>query len=412
MEKDAKSRETAMNTYQKQIDEEMQQRKAEQDKNIKGLEVLRAQVEKTSDTEEAIRLMEEAGIDVKSKLSEEERKNKDALIELTKLYIASTKDHNEEDNKALRGLKEMDAQKKSEYADSTSDYLDWIVEGWGNKQMYQLTDTERALSNETVAAIAKYGENNYDGLDKNEKKIYDKIKEKGLDKAKNGILSWEDVDDIMNTMDDHKSEMRTLIKNALGDSEILQDFTLNRTAMNRLGNKAVYLNVDWQSAIDNYLSPATKEGVTDEQARSYLDKFKAATFTSSLDEITNGDTKKYIQNIIDTHNLGSYATGADYIKDNNQLAYLHEGEAVLTKAAANVLRNSTSHNVSTVYGVSDAIQNGSTLNKQGFSLIVSAINDQTVQLIAKMDQILAAVTSSKYTPKFNSKLVNLEGGVN
>ena len=109
--------------------------------------------------------------------------------------------------------------------------------------------------------------------------------------------------------------------------------------------------------------------------------------------------------------IKSYAIGSNYI-DTNQLAYLHEGEAVLTKAAANVLRNSTSHNVSTVYGVSDAIQNGSTLNKQGFSLIVSAISDQTVQLIAKMDQILAAVTSSKYTPKFNSKLVNLEGGVN
>lgn len=411
MEKEAKSRETAMNTYQKQIDEEIKQREISQDKQIRSLEVLKTQVEKTSDVEKAKQLLEEAGIATKEELQKAEYNNKDALVALTNQYIASTKTHNEEDNKALKGLKEMDAKVKSDYADSTSDYLDWIVEGAGNKKMYKLTDNERALSNETVAAIAKYGEKNYDSLDKNEKKIYDKIKSYGIENAKNGNLSWENIDDIMNTMDNNKSEMRTLVKNALGDSEILQDFTTNRTAMNRLGNKAVYLNIDWQSAFDNYLSPATQNGVTDEQARSYLDKFKAATFTSSLDEISNGEAKKYIQNIIDSHNLGSYAIGSDYIPADG-LSYLHEGEAVLTKSAADVLRSNTRFNASSVYGVSDAIQNGSTLNKQGFNLIVNAIHDQTAQLIAKMDQILAAVTQNKYTPKYNSKLVNLEGGVN
>lgn len=107
--------------------------------------------------------------------------------------------------------------------------------------------------------------------------------------------------------------------------------------------------------------------------------------------------------------FSSYATGTDYIEKNGEVAYLHEGEAVLTKPAATLLRANTDYNASSVAGVSDALTSSSTINSNGFNLVVSAINDQTTQLLSKMDQMLSIMSSGKTNTSYNSKLVNLEG---
>lgn len=107
--------------------------------------------------------------------------------------------------------------------------------------------------------------------------------------------------------------------------------------------------------------------------------------------------------------FSSYATGSDYIEKNGEVAYLHEGEAVLTKPAATLLRANTDYNASSVAGVSDALTSSSTINSNGFNLVVSAINDQTSQLLSKMDQMLSIMSSGKTNTSYNSKLVNLEG---
>ena len=108
--------------------------------------------------------------------------------------------------------------------------------------------------------------------------------------------------------------------------------------------------------------------------------------------------------------LSSYATGTDYVETNGQLAYLHEGEAVLTKTAANVLRSQTESDISSAYGVTDALTNSSQLNKEGFNIIASAITDQTAKLIAKMDQILRAINSGARTTSYNQDFVSLRSG--
>lgn len=106
--------------------------------------------------------------------------------------------------------------------------------------------------------------------------------------------------------------------------------------------------------------------------------------------------------------ISSYATGTDYVKANGQFAYLHEGEAVLTKSAATLLRTQTSENISTASGVNSALEANSSVSKEYITTIVTAINDQTAALIAKMDEIYQKIVAGNYRGRYSSSLVGLK----
>lgn len=106
--------------------------------------------------------------------------------------------------------------------------------------------------------------------------------------------------------------------------------------------------------------------------------------------------------------ISSYATGTDYVKANGQFAYLHEGEAVLTKSAATLLRTQTSENISTASGVTSALEANSSISKEYITTIVTAINDQTAALIAKMDEIYQKILANNYRGRYSSSLVELK----
>lgn len=106
--------------------------------------------------------------------------------------------------------------------------------------------------------------------------------------------------------------------------------------------------------------------------------------------------------------ISSYATGTDYVKTNGQFAYLHEGEAVLTKSAATLLRTQTSENISTASGVNSALEANSSVSKEYITTIVTAINDQTAALIAKMDEIYQKMIAGSYRGKYSASLVGLK----
>lgn len=106
--------------------------------------------------------------------------------------------------------------------------------------------------------------------------------------------------------------------------------------------------------------------------------------------------------------ISSYATGTDYVKANGQFAYLHEGEAVLTKSAATLLRTQTNENISTASGVNSALEANSSVSKEYITTIVTAINDQTAALIAKMDEIYQKMIAGSYRGKYSASLVGLK----
>ena len=72
---------------------------------------------------------------------------------------------------------------------------------------------------------------------------------------------------------------------------------------------------------------------------------------------------------------------------------------------------STDSDISTVQGVSDALSTSSSLTREGFNSVVSAISDQTSQLVAKMDQILSIISNGRVGSTYNNKLVDLKGGL-
>lgn len=403
MEEDAKSRASAMELYSEQIDSEMESREQEQDKQIRQLKILREQINKSTDLETAKQMLEEAGIASKKELEKAEYDNKDALLKLTDTYISATKQQNEESNKIHKDLLTMSSSQRTTYADKTVEYFDYIVKGIGQKKMYQQSDSERQTSEEIIRAIASYGNSNYDSLDDKTKKIVDKIRQTG---SGDGIgLNWEQIDDIINTMDNNKIESRTLIKRALGDDSILQDFTTNDIAMDRLGNLSQYIAIDLTTA-ETALNTALNSEVSKEKARDLLNQFKQATGVTDIKKLP-ADTQDLINKIISNYDLGSYATGSDYIHGTN-LAYLHDGEAVLTSSAAALLRSSTEQSISSAHGVSDALSARSTISKEQIASIVTAIQDQTTTLVTKMDDIYNKILASKYRPSYSSNMVGLK----
>lgn len=403
MEKQKEALGDSMVQMTEQIDNEIKEREKDQDKQMRQLKIAKEQVNRSTDLESAKRILIENGISTEEELQKAQYNNKEALLALTDTYIASTKKLNQDSNQITKDLKTMVAKDKSDYINSTKDFMSYLVKGVGQKKMYKIDDSERALTEETIRAVATYGKANYDKLDDNQKKIVDKIRNTG---SGDGIgLNWEEIDSIVNEMDNHKTEMGTLINAALGDSSILQEFSTNELAMQRLGNKSQYLGFDENKAA-SLLTQALESGVSDDRARSLLDQFKSVTMIDDVNKFPDA-TKEKINSIVTSHNLGSYAIGSDYISANGQLAYLHEGEAVLTKTAADILRSQTSASISTAHGVSSALLANSSMSTEHIASIVTAISNQTMQLIQKMDQIINSISAGRRISPYDQSMINL-----
>ena len=104
--------------------------------------------------------------------------------------------------------------------------------------------------------------------------------------------------------------------------------------------------------------------------------------------------------------IKSYATGNDYVEANGELAYLHEGEAVLTKSAAEQLRKNTDMSIATTAGVNDALDNQN-LSGAAINAITSAITSQTSAIIFKLDRIINLLSMNRNGSTYNNDMVNL-----
>lgn len=405
---EVKQREAANNVFKEQVESEMKERKKSQEDYINDLYVIRSKVKQAASDEDARRILLENGIASQEELTKEQNKSRDALINLTDAYIADTKARNDKDNKAVEVLKNMQAKDKEVYANDAWSYVDWLLgdNGW-NREINELGDQDREAAYKIVAAIAQYGENHYEGMSEKEKKVFDEIKKQGLDAAKEGNhdtgLNWESMDKIIDKMDSEEEASRALVRKAMSDGGILENYSKQSSIRNKFGKDA-YVNKDYSAAFDQFLLPASDPSLSDKKAKSYLESFKSATGLS-WDKIPEGDLKNYIQDIMSTHNIDSYAIGTPY-NTTEGLAYLHEGEAVLTATAADILRGNSNYNISTAAGVNDALNAKSSLTTENVQSIVTAISNQTMQLAAKIDQVIATIGANRRNP-FSSNMINL-----
>lgn len=381
---------------------------------IKNMKDVRKAIKDSITYEDARQIALQNGIVTQEQLDKATDKSIEGLLKLADISIEEQEDLNKFGESVSKSYNKMIKDAWDNKDDNVMNIINKAENGnafGGTNWSYKgLDDNDKAVMNQMAQLVMEAGGQDQAlfGLSDEEKKNMSWLIDKWGDHFKDGNFTEDDFGYLMEGND---KNARTVISKVLSSEWAKEQIGSE-------GEKGKYSSL--YKNFSNYYDISGMDSTTMnkeaqaaliagdiESAKNYLKKWKRNNI--SWDNLP----KDYQDELIKRYgnDIKSYAIGSNYIPADG-LSYLHEGEAVLTKSAADVLRSNTRFNASSVYGVSDAIQNGSTLNKQGFNLIVNAIHDQTAQLIAKMDQILAAVTQNKYTPKYNSKLVNLEGGVN
>lgn len=329
------SMEDSMIKYSKQVDDEVAQKEAQQKKEVNNLKVVEERARRMENTDNIKSLLIENGIATEKELQDERYNQKDALMSLTKEYIESTEKINKATNSAYKGLEKLEYGDKAEYANKSKEFMSYIMKGPGQKKMYEQGEDEREVTVGIIEAIWNSTKDNYDQLGDKEKDIVDKMKEYQTE-IEAGTLSWEAVDDIVNTMDNRKTETNNLISSAMSKDEITEQFASNKTIRERFGNIKQYISVD-NEKLANTLGKALENDTSKESARQLLDDFKDISGIQNYDDLPS-ETKEVVDQIINEKGLDSYKIGSNYIPFD-QIAQLHKGEAVLTAETTSDLKD-------------------------------------------------------------------------
>lgn len=345
---------------------------------IDSLNEARDSLLKSNDLEEQKQILINAGIATQEELTKAQYDNKDALIDLTDQYIASQQELNGAAENLVSQLENKDNEKQNQISTGMFDIL--------NKNYNDMSDTDKQ-------AAAEFGKKYYTWLQEqaangNEDAVYriNKIQEKGINLL-DGNFTKEDLDAIMHY--GVNSTSNELVRSFMVDADNVHNITTNEAVQSALGLSGSFSDTDWTTAAE-YITSAINSDDKD-TIDNYLKSAKAMGLTY---EVLNELSPELTQQLNDK-GISSYRQGTNEVPED-QLAYLHQGEAVLTASTANELRNLT-----------DTYRETTT---QSYNLD-AIIQSQTSSLITKMDEIIRAITTGTSTPtsdtnKASSKLWN------
>ena len=380
-----KINESQLEEMNKQVDEEISQRKEKQREQISAYTELRDEIISTNDVETAKRELLEAGMLTQEEYNDAQINSKDKLMDLTDEYINSAQKLNEASNAIYSEIHKEQNEDMDPYIQKTKEFMNSIVKGAGQTKMYKQDDKGRSTTESTIRALYDYY-STADSLSEDEQKIFNKMSE--YMSSAYSDLSWEEIDAIVNVMDNEKKAMRSSINKALKNTDILSRFTSGYgnswtgdrvTEQLGLGEYNPMDTEKAQTALDNIAAALindTNTEIASETIKGYINDYKNATGHTDLNSLT-GNTKEYITKAMEKYNIESYRQGINNVPAD-QLAMLHQGEAVLTASTANELRNMTD-----VYRETTS---------QTFNLD-AIIQNQTSALIIKMDEIIRAITT-------------------
>lgn len=369
----------ASNMYEEQLQEEMKVRKRVQQKEMDDLKYYQGIINDTADVEYAKRIAIEAGISTQSELSKSQYDNIEAVQELTNAYIESKNQFNTESNETIEALSRLDNENKSKYSNGAVSKMEEMIGGAGwNKEYHELSNEDRAMTVQTANALWQYSqEKGEENLSKEQKEIYDVLKKYSGDFEQGSIQdNWDAMDEIIDAYDKHNEEALNFIKQAMKSDSVVTNFVKGDRGAQALKSVGIF---DTYKAIDedkasSILDSLSKEGLSKKQVESYLLDFKVATNIDKLENLPES-VRTRIQSVMDKHGIEKYRQGATNIP-YDQIAQLHEGEAVLTATTANELRN--------LIDVYRETRNESVR----FDVI---IQQQTAALVSKMDQIIQTI---------------------
>ena len=345
---------------QEQTNEVMKNYQETHNKEIDSLNEVRDQLLKSNDAEEQKQLLINAGIATQEELNDEMYNNKQALVDLTDQYIASQKELNGAAEELVSQLENKDNEQQNSISTGMFSILD--------KNYNEMSDSDKQ-------AAAEFGKKYYSWLQEqaasgNEDASWrlDKMDKNGINLLDDEFTS-KDLDAIMHY--GVNSTSNKLVKSFMTDSDNVHNITTNKAIQEALGLDSSFSKTDWTTAA-NYIESAINSNDND-TTNNYLAQAKAMGLTYDVLSKMSPELTKQLND----KGISSYRQGINDVPAD-QLAYLHQGEAVLTASTANELRNMTD-----VYRETTS---------QTFNLD-AIIQNQTSALIIKMDEIIRAITT-------------------
>ena len=347
----------------------------------KELNKVYAQIRQTNDLEYAKQLAVNAGITTEAELREEQINTKDALVELTEEYISQKKKLNQDTTQYLSDIKGINDKEQKDFIE------DFLTKYGIDKDYGDLTNEDKQVINSYGQEMQDYAREMIEaGNISADGKTYANDTYKHLAfMVEKGLLDYDYTDDNV-TKEDYRilfregtnADRRTAGKTMLLNNEIYNSLLANESVRSVLGYK-----YDYNTMLGNEQSIATTLGELvyaanendKDSVEGYVKTLKQLG-VNSIDDLT-GSAKEDLQNALNQVGIESYRQGINNVPAD-QLAMLHQGEAVLTASTANELRNMTD-----VYRETTS---------QTFNLD-AIIQNQTSALIIKMDEIIRAITT-------------------
>lgn len=364
---------------QEQTNEVMKNYQETHNKEIDSLNEVRDQLLKSNDAEEQKQLLINAGIATQEELNDEMYNNKQALVDLTDQYIASQKELNGAAEELVSQLENKDNEQQNSISTGMFSILD--------KNYNEMSDSDKQ-------AAAEFGKKYYSWLQEqaasgNEDASWrlDKMDKNGINLLDDEFTS-KDLDAIMHY--GVNSTSNKLVKSFMTDSDNVHNITTNKAIQEALGLDSSFSKTDWTTAA-NYIESAINSNDND-TTNNYLAQAKAMGLTYDVLSKMSPELTKQLND----KGISSYRQGINDVPAD-QLAYLHQGEAVLTASTANELRNMT-----------DTYRETTTQSAN----IDAIIQEQTSSLITKMDEIIKVIltgttnTTGNTTNTSSTKLWN------
>lgn len=290
-----------------------------------------------------------SGLLTEEEINEARTANKESLEALTDKYLEETGRLSDEANDLLDKYSDIDAQNATNVMGSIKDWYD----------EYKNVENETNFDTMYDMVKAVMESENFSNLSESDQEFAKKQWNVIQTKKTEGTLDQADLEWFLDRGDNGHLFYSTV------SGQALEDFT--RRAQNRGAGVNKYNDID-ANLVSQYLLPVV-QAETKEEAETALKNAKAAGLSRS--------TYSEIQETMDKFGIESYRQGINDVPED-QLAILHQGEAVLTASTANELRNMTD-----VYRETTS---------QTFNLD-AIIQNQTSALIIKMDEIIRAITT-------------------
>lgn len=290
-----------------------------------------------------------SGLLTEEEINKARTANKDALEDLTDKYIEETGRLSDEANDLLDKYSDIDAQNATNVMGSIKDWYD----------AYKNVENETNFDTMYDMVKAVMESENFNNLSESDQEFAKKQWNVIQTKKTEGTLDQADLEWFLDRGDNGHLFYSTV------SGQALEDFT--RRAQNRGAGVDKYNDID-ANLVSQYLLPVV-QAETKEEAETALKNAKAAGLSRS--------TYSEIQETMDKFGIESYRQGINDVPED-QLAVLHQGEAVLTASTANELRNMTDvyrETATQTYNIDAIIQN------------------QTSALITKMNEIIRVITT-------------------